>query len=183
MTLKITVQGEPEEIAAFFATVDKCECLSLVYQSDISKRASHHKWGSARCGVSVCMVTSAKPDVKIYERRPRRGEKKPVTKGWVYVMPAYDESGQVGYKIGKTVNPKSRKRTFSVKMPYSVNFVALLESDNYSQLEVDLHTEFRHKRTGGEFFNLNDGDIVSIMMRMTVSDIKKLSEVRAYYQA
>lgn len=184
MTIRVMVTGEPEEIAAFFATVDKCECMTLTYQSDISKRASHHKTGSARAAISVDFVKSAKVDVVIYERRKRKSDKRNApTKGFVYVMPAYDVNGQTGYKIGKTVNPKSRKKTFSVKMPYKVDFIGLFETDDYTKLEVSLHTEFREKRINGEFFALNDDDLRKLLGRMTPSDIKKLASVQSYYRA
>lgn len=183
MTLKITVQGEPEEIASFFATVDKCECMSLTYQSDITKRASHHKWGSARAGISVNMVASAKPDVKIYERRKsKQANRKAPTKGYVYLMPYYDERGMLGYKIGKTTNPKSRKRTFSVKMAFQVRFIALISTDDYTALEVLLHTRYRNQRRGNsEWFTLTNDDRDEIIQMMSPDDIKLLGQLNGQH--
>ena len=183
MGLKLTVQGEPEEIASFFATIEKCECMTLTYHSDISKRASHHKWGSARAGIAVNMVASAKPDVIIYNRRKSKATNKSApTKGYVYLMPAYDKNGVAGYKIGKTVNPKSRKRTFSVKMPYEVAFLAIISTDDYSALEVALHVKYRHARRGtSEFFDLLQIEISEIIAMMSGTDLITLGQLISQY--
>lgn len=75
--------------------------------------------------------------------------------GFVYLV----ESPSGAYKIGRTKNPNDRARTFEVKLPFEINFVAVIQTDDMYQMEKTLHTKFNEKRINGEWFNLNPLDV------------------------
>jgi hypothetical protein len=75
--------------------------------------------------------------------------------GYVYLL----QSPTKYRKIGKTKNPNNRLKTFSVKLPFEVEYEALIQTNNMSQLEVDLHNLFASKRVNGEWFDLSPEDV------------------------
>lgn len=79
-------------------------------------------------------------------------------KGFVYVLKA--DNGY--YKIGKTVNPEDRIKTFTIKLPFHVEYELLIESENYTVCEKRLHGLFADKRIDGEWFALTSEDIAEI---------------------
>src|SRR5678815_3797246 len=62
--------------------------------------------------------------------------------GYVYVVKS--DSGH--YKIGRTNNPDDRRKTFNVKLPVEIEFIILIKTSDYTQLESVLHTQYKHKR-------------------------------------
>jgi hypothetical protein len=76
------------------------------------------------------------------------------TPGYVYLI-----ESEYGYKIGKTVNIKSRTKLFEVKLPFPIKLINYSWFDNYSRAESDLHKKFAHKRLEGEWFALDSADI------------------------
>lgn len=75
--------------------------------------------------------------------------------GFVYLT----QSPSGMYKIGHTKNPDNRMATFSVKLPFEIDYVCLIKTDDMKTLENSLHKKFEHKRVSGEFFNLSEEDI------------------------
>ena len=80
-----------------------------------------------------------------------------VTPGFVYLI-----RSQYGFKIGKTVNMKSRTRLFAVKLPFPISVEHFSWFENYSEAERAQHELFRRKRLEGEWFNLDAADIAHI---------------------
>lgn len=80
-----------------------------------------------------------------------------VTPGYVYLI-----KSQYGFKIGKTVNMKSRTRLFEVKLPFPIEVEHFAWFENYSEAERSLHQQFQAKRLEGEWFNLDASDIAYI---------------------
>lgn len=97
------------------------------------------------------------------ERRRLHAEKKAAKKkssvsdtwGYVYLL----QSPTSAYKIGRTNNPKSRRRTFGVKLPFEVEYIVVIETDNMFELERTLHARFDDKRVNGEWFDLSADDV------------------------
>lgn len=93
--------------------------------------------------------------------RPPRPEEPPKTKkkaekpGYVYLL----KSDKGHYKIGRTVNPESRSKTFGIQLPFDVAFECLIKTENMFGLEVELHARFADKRTTGEWFDLSPEDV------------------------
>lgn len=82
---------------------------------------------------------------------PRKRE----TKGFVYLLKADNGS----FKIGRTKNPKSRSKAFSVTLPFDVEFICLIETPDMFTLETQLHERFASKRGNGEWFDLLPDDV------------------------
>lgn len=91
------------------------------------------------------------------ERKARKSKSKKKTAGYVYLV--YSPSTPA-YKIGHTVDPNNRAKTFSVQLPYEdIKFIALIETDDRYALETELHERYADKRVGGEWFELTDEDV------------------------
>jgi len=88
-------------------------------------------------------------------REKRRKKRAP---GFVYLIRS--ESGH--YKIGRTVNPEDRIQTFSVKLPFRVEYEHLIKCEDQVALERALHTRFSDKRVEGEWFDLSPEDVAYI---------------------
>jgi hypothetical protein len=79
------------------------------------------------------------------------------TPGYVYLI-----KSPYGFKIGKTVNMKSRTRLFEVKLPFRIKVEHFAWFEDYSEAERSQHDKFRSKRLEGEWFDLDDVDIAYI---------------------
>lgn len=75
--------------------------------------------------------------------------------GFVYLI----QSISGAYKIGRTVNPNNRMATFTVKLPFEVEYVCVIQCEDMYSLERQLHTQFANKRVNGEWFNLSPEDV------------------------
>lgn len=94
--------------------------------------------------------TPAFPPKEATPRQPKSA--KP---GYVYLL-----KSEVGhYKIGRTVNPENRQKTFGVQLPFRVDYECLVKTENMKGLEDQLHQKFADKRLDGEWFNLTPDDI------------------------
>ena len=79
-------------------------------------------------------------------------------KGYVYV---FHQLGTTYYKIGYTTKESVKDRFISFKMyaPNGGEIISVIESENPSRLEKEMHLKFSDKRLNGEFFSLNENDI------------------------
>lgn len=78
--------------------------------------------------------------------------------GYVYILRS--DSGY--WKIGRAKNPANRLKTFTVKLPFVVNYEMVIPSTDYAALEQELHARFDYCRVNGEWFELTDGDIADL---------------------
>jgi hypothetical protein len=86
------------------------------------------------------------------------------TTGFVYLL----QSPTSAYKIGRSKNPDHRLKTFGIQLPYEVEYLAVIPTDDMYTLESELHERYADKRVNGEWFELDDND---------VEYIKSLAEV------
>lgn len=77
------------------------------------------------------------------------------TAGYVYLL----KSPTTNYKIGRTKNPDDRLRTFTVKLPFEVEYDHLIKCSDMYRAEAILHGRFNRKRVNGEWFNLTDAEV------------------------
>lgn len=82
----------------------------------------------------------------------------PQKHGYVYLIQSISQH----YKIGRTRNPKDRLRTFNVKLPFEVDFIAVIRTKDMFSLEAELHQRFGDKRINGEWFDLSPDDVAYI---------------------
>lgn len=90
--------------------------------------------------------------VSVRKERPAVNKPKP---GYVYLLQS--QSGH--YKIGLTKNPEHRAKTFGIQLPFEVEFICLIQTEDMPTLETELHTRFADKRVNGEWFNLAPEDV------------------------
>ncbi len=160
--MKIKVRGTPDEIETIAYALRSGNYVRSVEVSQVYKANAAHKTGWAWITIVFSEIVPSRAAVEIYSRNRRRRVQngKRATDGYVYLVKAVDGS----YKIGKTVNPKSRKRTFDVRLPFKVEYVHVIQTDDMGKLEKALHTRFAAKRlSGSEFFALDDADVQFIL--------------------
>lgn len=87
-------------------------------------------------------------------------EKSRATKksGYVYLL----ESATGHYKIGRTIDPDNRIRTFGVKLPFEVEYACIIGTSDMYGLEMRLHNLYAQKRVNGEWFDLEIDDVAYI---------------------
>jgi len=76
-------------------------------------------------------------------------------RGFVYVI----KSDSGFYKIGKSVNAQKRIEELGVKLPFPIEPIHIIESNDYTRAEMYFHQKFADKRGNGEWFALTDEDI------------------------
>lgn len=85
-------------------------------------------------------------------KRPMMGKGRA---GHVYLL----QSVTGHYKIGRTSNPANRLKTFTIKLPFEVEYVCVIACEDMYRLEWDLHEKYESKRVNGEWFNLSPEDV------------------------
>ena len=79
------------------------------------------------------------------------------TGGYVYVI-----RSKLGFKIGKTVNLRSRTRLFAVRLPFPTSVEHYAWFEDYTHAERSFHLTYHAKRLEGEWFDLNESDLEAI---------------------
>ena len=98
-------------------------------------------------------VSTTPPPVSI---APHAGPHRPFARhGYVYVLKSQDGL----YKIGKSISPTVRIRSLGVVLPFSIEPIHLIESDDYTVAESILHRKFAASRVRGEWFSLSGADL------------------------
>lgn len=82
----------------------------------------------------------------------------PDRSGYVYVLRA--DNGL--YKIGWAKILDKRIKKLEIVLPYELELIVSIQSENALALEGELHKHFADKRKKGEWFNLEAEDIVHI---------------------
>lgn len=83
-----------------------------------------------------------------------KSQQKQSKEGWVYLL-----AGNDYYKIGQTNDIKRRIGQISPKLPFEVEVLCVIPTNNAHKLEADLHNLYKEKRTNGEWFELNEADV------------------------
>lgn len=86
--------------------------------------------------------------------------------GYVYIMQDISHTGQ--YKIGRSIHPGERLNMFAVKLPIETKVIHVIPCENYIKAESMLHDVFADVRGRGEWFTLNDSQV------LLLKSIKKL---------
>lgn len=79
--------------------------------------------------------------------------------GFVYILDAKEK----GYKIGCTANPNERLKGLRGAYHKKAEYVQVIPVDSMAKSEYALHRHFVDKHIHGEFFNLSQEDIQSVM--------------------
>lgn len=105
-----------------------------------------------RIAVALRQLPEAAPKLKV--NKPTR-KASAGTNGYVYLI----QSPTQAYKIGRTRNPDNRMETFTVKLPFEVEYVCVIQCEDMYGLERELHQRFADKRVNGEWFSLTLEDV------------------------
>lgn len=71
--------------------------------------------------------------------------------------------GKRGYfKIGRTRRPRKRIRKLSVILPFDIDVIHLIKTNDMVAAEQYMHERYQHKRVRGEWFELAPEDIAEI---------------------
>lgn len=76
---------------------------------------------------------------------------------YVYIMKCANY-----YKIGYSKNPQNRRSTIQTHNPLDVKICALLKTESFIDVEKDLHKYFITKRSRGEWFELEESDLIKL---------------------
>lgn len=76
------------------------------------------------------------------------------SRGFIYLVKSIH-----GYKIGQTKKPKKRFEIFSVKLPFKIEILRMVEVNNYLDVEKGLHLTFQNNHLNGEWFDMSKQDI------------------------
>lgn len=82
--------------------------------------------------------------------------------GYVYlvqVLVLVDDLPKRVYKIGRTNNPQDRVHTFSVRLPYPIEYTACQWFPDMYFAEVHFHHLLANRRIRGEWFDLTEYDV------------------------
>lgn len=83
-------------------------------------------------------------------------ERRPVP-GYVYVLEGNDT-----FKIGRAKDPTKRSETLATQLPYPVELLCSVWSEDCKALEAELHERYASKRLNGEWFDLSPDDVAYI---------------------
>jgi hypothetical protein len=109
---------------------------------------NYHPWASPR-GV-----------LEHWLRENARATNQPVKiDGYIYLLRSGD-----AYKIGRARSVDDRVKQISPVMPYPVEILHTIPSNNVVRAERELHQQFAPKRLKGEWFNLDERDVRLLQM-------------------
>lgn len=78
--------------------------------------------------------------------------------GYIYLIKGQGET----YKIGLSATPATRIRTLGVQLPFPIDVLHLIETDNMLAAEKQLKDRYEAKRVNGEWFQLSEADVAEI---------------------
>lgn len=132
---------------------------------------TREQWLALRESIDAYFATN--PDAQIdqereafYERyfgagRKQRAVVDPPPKlpkpGYIYLLHG---EGTAWYKIGISVQPTARRHSLGTNSPFPINTVSCYDVEDMLGVEAWWHETFAHKRKHGEWFELDEYDIL-----------------------
>ena len=112
--------------------------------------AGWNEYHAERCEKLEARANYLKQQIAVLEQKVKKAR----GYGFVYVL-----EGEGYYKIGYSKRPPQRKKEISPKMPFELNLLCAIETDDALALESELHTTFEDKHLRGEWFALTTDDL------------------------
>lgn len=96
---------------------------------------------------------------RIDHPQPRSRQRVDISgRGYIYLV-----EGQPGrFKIGLSADPKTRIANLGVKLPFEIEVIHLISTDDMRRAERELHDQFRDRRLAGEWFDLTPEQVQSV---------------------
>lgn len=133
-------------------------CARIAQKNTIDGVIPGEEWKLSPIGIANAEFFIAMLPDLINNRTGNTAKTDTKRNGHVYLL----KSPTGTYKIGRTKDPSKRLHTFSVKLPFEVEFVCVIAAEDMIALETELHRKFKHKRVGGEWFALSEDDVAFI---------------------
>ncbi len=133
-------------------TEEKAKAEKIAAEKAREERLAAEKVAAKR--IAVMKILARKASEEAAEEATKSHQGKPRA-GYVYLL----QSPTGYYKIGRTKNPSNRIKTFSVKLPFEVEFIVIIATSDMVQLETELHHKYASKRIDGEWFELAPADV------------------------
>lgn len=104
--------------------------------------------------------------VSIMHTRKHRSEpvyikKRKAIAGYVYLVKAITPDNH--YKIGYSKKPLARIEKLDVKLPFPLDVIHLIKTNDCTTAEQYLHNMFKESRVNGEWFELTERDVATIL--------------------
>lgn len=93
-------------------------------------------------------------------------------------MYVYLIKSSIYFKIGFSKNPDSRLNTIKTHNPFEVILFAKLKTDNYLELEKELHSLFANKNSRREWFELNEDDLLILKIDYGFTFLHKINSIK-----
>lgn len=146
------------EIPVYLSTSKSHSLEELTHWQDVLKDALAQKsWEWVNDSRETLQRTLDRVNIAI-QSKTRKAKSDPSSEargGYVYLL----KSPTGAYKVGRTKNPDNRLATFGVKLPFEVEYICVIETDDMYALERELHDRFEELRINGEWFALTITEI------------------------
>lgn len=129
--------------------IDRLKTLDLAWKYYSQKDLSIPEWLPK-------FMQDLRDDTPAIVETPRPVSARKAKAGYVYLL---QQVNGAHYKIGHTKDPESRNKTFGIQLPFAVEFICLIKSEDMTMLEAELHQRFAEQRVNGEWFALSPEDI------------------------
>jgi hypothetical protein len=80
--------------------------------------------------------------------------------GFVYLLQAVFPNDH--FKIGYSIDPASRIETLGVKLPFPIEPIHLIPTNDVRKAEKQMHQQYANKRVNGEWFKLEKSEVWEI---------------------
>lgn len=90
-----------------------------------------------------------------YFNTPKKSKDRKKQSGYIYLITSKDGL----YKIGLSKDVMSRIKTLGVTLPFEIEPIHTIKTDDMVGLEKELHSRFESKRIRGEWFALETDDV------------------------
>ncbi len=114
---------------------------------------TEHSPAEIECNNREVMLGLSQPKTDTKSESPQRN----ATAGYVYIVRSENL-----YKIGRTQYPSSRIDKYRTENPYLIEMILLAKVEDYIRVEKVILTMFASKKHHGEWFSLDEQDIVTI---------------------
>lgn len=94
---------------------------------------------------------------EIYDNKQIKRKRRLEEIGFIYIL-----KSKYGCKIGKSRELEKRLNLFDVKLPFKIECILTVQTKEYHTKEKILHERYASKHLDGEWFQLDENDIIEI---------------------